>query len=86
MNIWAILKSLTNSYQRKKSFVVSLQIKLVALSYCLEQICNKNDERLSQLVFKIWRFTLLAGVSKKFRSNSLKIMDYGQVIIWAHQH
>ena len=37
----------------------------------MEQIWNKNDERLSRFVFKMWGFT----VRKKFRNNSLK--NYG---------
>ena len=28
---------------------------------------------------------LLLDIFEKFRNNSLKIMDYVQVVIWAHQ-
>ena len=37
----------------------------------MEQIWNKNDERLSWFVFKMWRFTV-SNVFEKYENNSLK--------------
>ena len=83
MSIWLILKSLKKYSLAKKSFIVFTDKEYEDVLNVSEKIKMNAMKDYHDLYLKC-DVLLLADVFEKFGNNSLKIMDYAQVNIWAH--
>ena len=83
MSIWLILKSLKKYSLAKKSFIVFTDKEYEDVLNVWEKIKMNAMKDYHDLYLKC-DVLLLADVFEKFGNNSLKIMDYAQVNIWAH--
>ena len=77
MNIWAVLKSLKNNYEAKKTFVVHEQVKnIIAKEYeHFLKVWNKFELKTMKDYHDLYLkcdVLLLADVFEKFRNNNLK--------------